>query len=198
MVMKQVSLLKFSNLMLVLCLLTSCGRGICPGFPSDQEDWAPYAIGDTIQLYNEATGLKMALPIDYFFITKEQDALSYPYNTPCFGPDLTFVSSIDSVNLVSISVQLSVQSTKDIHAFDGIDDVSVALYNYENNSESGIVQIGETELFYLNDKSNYDSEQFTITMENPQSKRFNKIILAKGLGILQLEETNGTIWKKAK
>ena len=40
--------------------------------------------------------------------------------------------------------------------------------------------------------------QHVIVMENPNNTRFNKIIVAKGAGIVQLEEKDGTIWKTFK
>jgi hypothetical protein len=216
MVMKQVSLLKVGNLMLVLCLLVSCNRGMCPGFPADQADWLPYRVDNTVKLYDKADNKQIILPINAYETTPEQKSLSSQYNTPCLGPELVCNSGIDSLNLIQFFLRLDVQSPQKTHTFDGIDHISVEIHCFEKNNVFEMTT-SFIDTFYADETNNYQEDyyeekchyrylqdsiidgnnyQHVIIIENSQNQRFDKIIIAKGAGMVQLGEKNGKTWGK--
>lgn len=172
--------LHFAIFFTSMIMLFGCGRKInCPDFNSEVLQWIPYEKNDTIELHNLANDSVLMLPVRSIIATH---TTHYITNLKCGECDDNIM-----INAEMSSIQFFAN-----------------IYLNKNQITSQFYMIHGSN---FDDDENHMSEESNFTFEgngynnvriftnNITTAPFNKLIIAKGFGIIGLIDRDGNTWK---
>ena len=167
---------------------SGCKDTHCPAFPPHLVDYYPYRIGDVLKFSNPENDT-MSLKINF---VETSDKFSFGWNCKC-----------------SCEFAHSFQTEIDPLTPPGWMYLEGRIYGSEDDRMSIMCHINDSHIgdhLYL-DKKNINphvpesSHIFgdTLSMEDVKARRFNKVVIVKGEGIIEFYDLEGNyIWKKVK
>ena len=145
----------------------------CPEFEEVILSWFPYQESDVIELYSQTKDGAITFSINKVEITH---TTHYTTGTDCGTCDDDIV--IEGYGSSNLKIVLFLNKNKIISQRYSIDDSNFKSYSQQNN--------------YMLEGNEYDAVRI---FNNASNETFNKLILAKGIGIIGLIDVEGNTWK---
>lgn len=167
-------------LFLILVVFLSCERQVnCPAFNSEPLEWMPYQEKDIILLVNTSND-SLLLAVNEFTV---EHTTHYMTNLDCGTCDDRIMINGSERNNSDLHVTIGLNKNKIIFQEFIIKGSSFTSYDAEH------VELAN----YTFERINYDA--LIIIDNNNTDERFQKLVLAKGYGIIALVDKEGKIWK---
>lgn len=164
----------------VLVLVQGCGFQIdCPDFNTKLLEWVPYQNHDTIRLRNVNDDSILVLAVNEIYV---EHTTHYVINEKCGTCD-DFIK-VNQNETIPSDLRIFIYLNKNQFKSQGyeIQDSYFAEYNTEYSEQADYTFEGVL----------YDHVR--VFEKNPISEGFNKLIIAKGIGIVGLVDHEGNNW----
>jgi len=167
--------IKKSLLFLIVAFgLISCAglKVSCPAFEEEILSWMPYQANDVIELYSQSNDSTIIFSIKSVEITH---TTHYTTGMDCGGcDDYILIRDYDDSNF---QVAIRLEKNK---------------VNYQRYC------IGDSNFYSYSESTNFlfENKKYDIVriFDNNSNETFNKLIVAKGIGIIGLVDIDGNIW----
>ena len=181
-------------LLLSCVLFSNCKDYYCAGFPQKDKAWFPYEKGESIKLYSQLDSIN--LPISEIYITKPY---SEDYFCDCHVCDAIFTckTKIDTSNLISLQGSLLHDDGNKITELPKF-EINITIYEKKDNLLIPLYDDIFTSNYTFHDSILISNTKYydVLSFLNDRNKRFKTLRIAKGIGLIELEDIESHIWSR--